>query len=410
MYLALITLLGIFLRIHMLGSLPAEMWGDVIVHYDLASQLRRGQPFIHYAFGGDGPLFSYLVSIFPISFNTLLLATAVIGTLVVVSAYAYAYLLFNSRDTALISAFLTAVSFWGITFSRQAKPYILVPLFVSLFLSLLIRKRFLLSLIPLVLGMFSQAAFWGFTPFAYLFFSNSYITTKLSPDLNILIPKLLDNLKNNFLSYWWSQDPSFRHTIPNHPYLDPITGIFFALGLIILIHNILKNKSYSLFFYCLLPFALIQVPSLMDMTPGYSTPNMGRMIGVIPIVFAISAHAINSFHLRLPKLLFILFCIAFINIFNYFFVYPRTLPNGNIPFGKTIAEYIDKNYPASLPVVLSSCCWGDWGQPEPYAIFYRFSSSRPYYYDTFPAPPYILVSRPSSLEYPYASISLVAKQ
>ena len=53
-----------------------------------------------------------------------------------------------------------------------------------------------------------------------------------------------------------------------------------------------------------------------------------------------------------------------------FVVYPKTLPNKNVAYDKIMAEYINK-LPDDVEVRLSSCCWGEWGQPEPKAIYYQ---------------------------------------
>jgi hypothetical protein len=52
---------------------------------------------------------------------------------------------------------------------------------------------------------------------------------------------------------------------------------------------------------------------------------------------------------------------------TYFGPYPLHLPNHNSAFGKYIAAYIDTV--PNVPVYLSDCCWGEWGQPEPKGIY-----------------------------------------
>jgi hypothetical protein len=53
--------------------------------------------------------------------------------------------------------------------------------------------------------------------------------------------------------------------------------------------------------------------------------------------------------------------------------FPANLPNRNTPFAKIIAKEIDK-LPDDTYVIVNSCCWGEWGQPEPDAI--RFSMKK----------------------------------
>lgn len=171
MILVLIILFAFLLRLYQLDSLPAEMWGDVIEHYKLADGIGDGYLFLDYRFGGDGPLFSYLVffvsRFLGLSFYSIKFTTAFIGTILVLIVYFVAKELFGRKEVGYISSFLAAVSFWSLSFSRQAKPHILVPLFVCLTLLFLLKKKKLLSGMFLGLGMYSQAGFWGVTLFAF---------------------------------------------------------------------------------------------------------------------------------------------------------------------------------------------------------------------------------------------------
>jgi hypothetical protein len=45
------------------------------------------------------------------------------------------------------------------------------------------------------------------------------------------------------------------------------------------------------------------------------------------------------------------------------------LPDHNTPYGKIIAETVD-DLPSSVSAIVYSCCWGEWGQPEPKGIEY----------------------------------------
>lgn len=67
----------------------------------------------------------------------------------------------------------------------------------------------------------------------------------------------------------------------------------------------------------------------------------------------------------------VLFALAaYQNIAKYFLVYPAGLPDKNLAPGKIIAEYIDK-LPVDISVYFSSCCWGEWGEPEPKGVAYQ---------------------------------------
>src|SRR5207247_780774 len=130
--------------------------------------------------------------------------------------------------------------------------------------------------------------------------------------------------------------------------------------------------------YFILPFFFIQVPSFLDIHNYYVQPNISRMIGVIPFVYMSIAYCIyeinillkskikkNStkkyisffFHYGFPIIIFIL------NFYNYFYVYPKTLPNGNTPFGKLIANTIDATTQQTDAVIIGAG-WGQYAQPE----------------------------------------------
>src|SRR3989339_1510945 len=167
--LSLIILLGLFLRLLYLDKIPAEMWGDVNMHFQFAKNILAGIPIFEY-WGGDGPIFPNIIAIFfrlyNVSFFSLKLSSVFIGVLTIWINYLFALELSKKRSVAMLSSLLMAVSFWSITFSRQGKPYILVPLFLLLVLYFSLRKKWIFAGIFLGLGMYSQATFWGFFVFS----------------------------------------------------------------------------------------------------------------------------------------------------------------------------------------------------------------------------------------------------
>jgi hypothetical protein len=116
---------------------------------------------------------------------------------------------------------------------------------------------------------------------------------------------------------------------------------------------------------------------------------MGRMIGAMPFAYSAVAYAISvgareiasgvrsvtwSWRAGSGLVAVTMIVIFVINAYNYFVVYPRTLPNGNTPFDLAIARQVDTTGAAAESVVVG-CCWGEWGQPEPSAIQDRVSAS-----------------------------------
>jgi hypothetical protein len=256
-------LIGIFLRLLYLDEIPAEMWGDVNEHYFFTQNILNGNFNFNY-WGGDGPMFDYfsaLISKFGgLSFYSLKLTTVIIGTLLIVVNYLVAKEYFKNKKIGLIVAFLTAVSFWSLTFSRQAKPYILVPLMTSLSILFYLRKKYFLSGLIIGMGMYTQSSFWGMFFFSFLnwkmflvafllslkfffdfyidktmlFGQTSYLGEKLVGSLNQGILTFIGGVVRNYLinlrALFYQGDRVFRHNIPLQPHLDLITAIFFVIG------------------------------------------------------------------------------------------------------------------------------------------------------------------------------------
>ena len=60
--------------------------------------------------------------IFGLSFWSIKLTSVIIGTFIIYVNYLITQLLFKNKKIAYFAAFLTAIGFWGIIFSRQEKP------------------------------------------------------------------------------------------------------------------------------------------------------------------------------------------------------------------------------------------------------------------------------------------------
>ena len=69
--------------------------------------------------------------------------------------------LFKKKEITYIASFLSAVSFWSVTFARQPHARMLVPLFIAVTLFFAVKKKTAVSGIFLGLGMYTQASFWA---------------------------------------------------------------------------------------------------------------------------------------------------------------------------------------------------------------------------------------------------------
>lgn len=405
-----ILVLYLFVALYKLDTIPAEIWGDAIFHYNLVEKVRHGNFFYDYEFGGDGPIFTYLATtvsfIIPLSFYSLKLTAVIIGFFFVLSMYFLAKAFFKEKAIALTTMFVSAVSFWTIDFARQPHARILVPLFISLTLIYTLKKKNVAAGILLGIGMYTQASFWGMIltywrnwktlligtivtiPLIFAFVYNpvsfiskqSYFGEKLAvhTPLSQALFAIGYNIQANLLSFNVKGDSIFRMNIPYHPHLDILSGILFVLGFLLICYTSIKKKQKEFLLYFILPFFFIQVPSFLDIHNYHSQPNISRMIGVIPFVYLSVAYCIvrinrtitqkitrESLRLYVP---FFIYCVLFLaifllNFYNYFIVYPQTLPNGNTPFGKLIANTIDDTTPQTDVVIIGSG-WGKYAQPE----------------------------------------------
>jgi hypothetical protein len=399
---AAIVLAGLAIRLYHLNDIPAATWGDLIEHYRLVHVAWAGKLQLSTWFGGDGPAYTLLEAVFfrlvGLSFLHMKLFSALIGSCLMIVTYLYARALFD-RQVALVAALIASVSFWGVSYSRQGKPYILVTVLFGLLLYLLINQRRIWAGLVIGLGMFVQASFWGALSLSFYSWQTAlvawlfsipafmkmtdvlnpadYLGNKMNFHLSAfeLGRRVVINIFKNIGGFFWQGDPGFRATIPHAPLLDPLSGIFFAAGLAMVVWWVIKAGKRKYLSYILIPFFMVQIPSILDVVNYRFNPNSGRMIGVLPVVYMLVALGLVSIGRKVDQrwvrnvFYGISLClIVTINLWNYYVVYPRTLPNHNVPFAETIANYLNDSLPQIDHVVMIGCCWGERGQPEPYGV------------------------------------------
>ncbi|HSX09250.1 MAG TPA: hypothetical protein VLF93_03795 [Candidatus Saccharimonadales bacterium] len=411
-----ILLFGIILGLYQLDSLPAEMWGDATTHYSLAQFVQSGNLFFNYRFGGDGPIYTYLVVaiswLIGLSFYTLKFTSVLIYLCFIIVMYFLSDELFKKKEITYITTFLSTVSFWSLTFARQPHARMLVPLFVAATTLYALKKKNIISGILLGIGMYSQASFWAMPlvfwrrfkilflgilitlPLVELFahgttgfFTNqSYFGEKLAVTDNLTFSEIIHNVGSsihaNFFSFITRGDSGFRLNVPLSPHIDFASMIFFFIGFVLLVYQSLKEKRMRYIEFVILPIILIQIPSLLDIHNPLAQPNIGRMVGIIPFVYMATAygmtvswhHISTSFSDKKTKKIVYYFCISYLlliisfaNIYKFFVIYPKYLPDQNTPYGRIIAKTIDASPLSTVFYVLGSN-WGQWGQPEQHSI------------------------------------------
>lgn len=438
MHLVFILLLGLFLRLYKLDSIPAEMWGDIVEAYKYTKSIFLGDWPLYFV-AGIGPLYFYLITpiikVVGLSFYSLKLASSLVGMGVIVVTYLFARDLFNKR-VGLMAAFLVAVSKWPIAYSRWGNANILVPLFTGLIFWLLVKywRKPNIILIPVMgvlcgLGMYIYPGFWFVPPVASSFLfsidwrkskslmlslknsfifgaimlftmlpffyktlpqlaptsGESYVGSKLfivdgrvNPNL---VSQLLINTKNSLGMFHVRGDSIFRGNPSGQPHIDQISGILMIVGIIWLLY---KRKIAPMLFL-LIPFFLIQIPSILVVNFPSEIPSATRTVGLFPFLFTIVALGVEPMWKLFSKkrLMFVIIMttiavsIVYINYQNYFVLYANGLPDHNTPFSKIIAKRINE-IDQNVPVFMLGCCWGSYAQPEPNAVNFIMLEKHPF--------------------------------
>lgn len=426
--------IAIGLRFYRLDEIPGETFGDMVENIEHVQAVKRGEWKLIYGFDGREGLYFYISAVSSFiwgdSYFNLKFVTALIGLATVVSTYALTKQLTNEK-TALLAAFLVAVSKWPLVYSRIGFRTVLTPLFASivfLFFFRSLRSKKLKDMVVVAfflgLGLYTYTAFKvvvidvvfliGFVTIRYglptrktvknfaisciVFFAVAlpqFIDMVRAPELYLShtgpmimvdgkLPKeWFSKLKSNFVNQagmlHWQGDSISRVNPMYEPELDIISGIFFIigiLGIIILYRN-------TAFFMVGITYIVLQLPSILVLNLDGNVPSATRTTSIIPFVFLIVAVGIEIMSRVLPNIFlqkyFIFIVLLFIFISNYFAYFERYadgLPNRNVAFDKIIASYIDAA-PQTETVYLVGGAWGESGQPHPRGITHNQHTDHP---------------------------------
>lgn len=351
--LSCIILIGFFLRLYHINTAPPGIYPDEAVNgQDALRVLDNFSNFQWFYPDNDGRegLFMNLVALsfyfFGVNAFSLKLPAIIFGTLTILGTYFLTREIFKSDKTALAAAFLGAVSFISVNFSRisfraNMLPFVLVWSFYFLFKGFNTKKtiHFVLAGVFFGLGMHSYIAF-RLAPFILigalpllilgkkdflkdfwkliLVFIASFIVVALPMFYTFYIhpeyfwsrpnhvsvfssaigqdhpwKMLLGNIELSLLKYNFIGDMNWRNNYPPFPILNPALGIFFLLGIfssiIIFGHSLLarlikKNYSDNLIIHgvLLLWFFIMLIPEFMT---AEGLPHALRSIGTLPVVY-----------------------------------------------------------------------------------------------------------------------------
>lgn len=381
----LILVLAIFLRLYRSGDIPPGIWFDEAQNGNEVIRILNGirfEVFIPRATQMPAMYFdiaAFFTRIFGVNIESLRYVSVFAGVLSIAAFYFLCRHIFKDRSIALSGAFLLATSRWHITFSRLAFLGMLTLLLmiicfyfylkaisrgnkgfavvsgVSMGLALYTFSAANLMPIVIILHMlymtFAQRDIYlkkriiaGITTLAaaaiialplILYAVNDYAT--FSQRINNLaitneiqkghsVMPVLESIKKHLLMFNFEGDNNGRHNITGKPMLDIITGMLFAAGFFAALAGA-GNAFYFLWFFIMLCAGILTVST--------DAPQAYRTIGIVPAVYIFVLYILKKIRTSLyyvnksPKVFFVFLCTllssgAFLNIYQYFILYPGT--------------------------------------------------------------------------------------
>jgi len=256
------------------------------------------------------------------------------------------YFLFQSVKTSKWKHIMLSAIFAGLAFNSYlpGRIFFLLPL-IFLFskkIKLDGLKKFFLFIIPFIIIIFPLTI--HLTTHKDIRFSQQSFFQNKKLKLSKKTEYLLKNIKSTAFMFGLKGDMNGRHNYPGKPALNPILGLFFALGLIICLKN--TKSFYNLFF--LLYFFISLVPTLF--TNPVENPNMLRTFAVIPSVIyfvGVSLSTIISKYKTAFVNLIIFLLVVFSSLYElrtYFSFQNRVFKN-SFEIKCTVDKLVDKNKP-----------------------------------------------------------------
>jgi 4-amino-4-deoxy-L-arabinose transferase-like glycosyltransferase len=428
-YLALagIVLLAVIFRLYLLDSLPGDMFNDLAHNYEATQRILNGQWMIYATdYPGREPLLFYLTALLSyltgLNFFTLKLVTALIGIVTVPVVYLLGREAFNDA-VGLVAALLLAVAKWHVLISRVGFRGIQTPLYAALVLYFLLRglrrgrrADFLwaggfaglalytytaaLAIWPAVvlgLGLYALAGhardLWrvrrslllatliavlvALPMLRYMLVDGrdlfwSRPLTRVS-ERETQIPGswgaiLWENVVHTAGMFHVQGDSIFRTNVPYDPHLDVAAGMFFLLGLPVVLVGWRRGGNALVLVF----FLLLLLPTTLSLAFPQEVPGAVRSGGAMATVMLFPAVALVAAFRRLGQILpalnsrwawggLLAGLALWSGLFNAqlcFVTYPKVLPEENYPLFRRIAQAIDE-FGADGPVLLKTIPYWD---------------------------------------------------
>jgi 4-amino-4-deoxy-L-arabinose transferase-like glycosyltransferase len=426
LYLFVIFIIYFCFAFYKLAEIPAEWFGDISNLHGYVLDIQAGKWPVSYR-QGVGPLYHYLITPFVnitsqqyVGYKIL---SVLSGGLSLLAFYLFVSELLHKR-IAVLATVLYGTSFWFLVWARLGNLHAILPGVVCLCLWALCtyqkkhQIRFLILstvaawsgcfwyvgtivlpvvfalilfsfiknipkrhlIVILFISIFLGLAFRGcILVDPNEFTSKGYIGEKVNglfttPGIALVRRFVLYSGKAA-AAYVWKGDQTFRVNVPGSPHIDMFSALFLLIGL----GSLLVSSKNRLWLG--IPLVLFTLPSISPSLLPEQIPSMTRTFASSPFIFILIAIGFDWIYRQTDKKgkKWTFFCggilvsiIVFLNINKYYVAYPKTLPNHNSPFGTIIARYID-TVPSITFVAFTSCCWGDWGQPEPKPVYYQLT-------------------------------------
>ena len=349
--LSLLFILAGFLRFYRLDSIPVGLDVDESVDGWEAKRILSGGccPIFFTADYGEEPMHIYTVVLLfralGVSVLSVRAASAIAGLFLVPVIYLLARELFPpSVDfpsfTPIVAAFWVATSYWHITYSRAGMEPVYLPLLVSTAASFLWRGirlqnrwSFVLAgcflgaslytyraarLFPVFLLLFlgycaltrpgsrqphlanlillTAAAVAVFLPLGIyalghldMFIQREMTVSVLSPETSdrSVASTLVETAARTFGMYVLVPDPQFERNPAHRPILDPLSSVFFLLGIV----HAWRRRREPAYVFVLLWLIVMSLPGALtpDVSPQYS-----RGMGALPAVVLLCAVGVDS--------------------------------------------------------------------------------------------------------------------